>query len=77
LKKEHAQELNENIVGFMIFHHVRELVESAGLTKENYLESQEVYTGLPGYGCFWEGGSGGGAKVLAKVIDPNPIMTYN
>ena len=77
VKKEHAQELNENIVGFMIWNHVRELLKSAGITEANYLEKQEVYTGLPGYDCFWEGGSRGGAKVYAKVIDPSPIMTYN
>jgi hypothetical protein len=81
VKKEHAQELNENIVGFMIWNHATELIASAGITEKNFEEKQEVYTGLPGYRCFWEddfsSGSSKGAKVYAKVIDPSPIMTYN
>jgi hypothetical protein len=78
VKKEHAQELSGDMVDLMIIHHVEELFELAGITKDNASEMVEVYKALPGYGCFWHWSyNKGNPSGLVLTIGPHDFVTHN
>ena len=70
--KVHTQELDEGMVNLLIFYHVNELIESKGLSDEDY----EGIEALPGYGCFWQEGSSASSFPDVKQPDGR-TLTYN